>query len=107
MVMIVPLMLMLAAASPADAVGAGRKAYSQCLSSQLQPALEKKLGLGDFQAEMKAKCADKEAAFRNAILAADKSDGMSAKDAQQDADDQISEYVDKITGEYEDYQKPG
>jgi len=32
---------------------------------------------------------------------------MSEKDAQSDADDQISEYRDKIVGEYEDYSKPG
>jgi hypothetical protein len=30
---------------------------------------------------------------------------MSEKDAQSDADDQISEYKDKILGEFEDYSK--
>ena len=49
----------------------------------------------------------KEATFRAAIVAADKADGMSEKAAQADADDQIAEYVDKITAEYEDYNKPG
>lgn len=103
----IPLVMMLAAApQSADAVGMGRKAYSECLSAQVAPALKEKISLGEFQSKMKAKCADKEAAFRAAILADDKSSGMSAKDAQSDADDQISEYVDKITGEYEDYQKP-
>ena len=106
MLLIAPLML-LAAAAPADAVGAGRKAYAQCVSSQVQPSLEKKLTLGDFQSEMKKACAAKEASFRAAILAADKADGMSDKAAQSDADDQVSEYVDKITAEYEDYNKPG
>ena len=109
MIFIAPLMLLVttAAAAPADPVGIGRKAYSQCLSAQIQPGLEKKLTLGDFQADMKKTCAAKETAFRTAIVAADKADGMSEKAAQADADDQISEYVDKITSEYEDYNAPG
>lgn len=103
----IPLMMMLAAAQSGDAVGAGRKAYSECLSKQIQPALDKKLTLGDFQSSLKSKCGDKEAAFRAAIVADDKSTGMSDKDAQSDADDQVAEYVDKITGEFEDYSRPG
>jgi len=106
MLVTAPLMLLLAAAPQGgDAVGAGRKAYSDCLSKQVQPALDKKLTLGDFQASLKAQCGDKEAAFRTAIVADDKSNGMSEKDAQSDADDQISEYRDKIVGEFEDYSK--
>ncbi|HKY80368.1 MAG TPA: hypothetical protein VJM09_02725 [Sphingobium sp.] len=102
------LMMMLAAAPQAgDAVGAGRKAYSLCLSSQIKPALDAKMSLGDFQSSLKAKCGDKETAFRTAIIADDKSTGMSEKDAQSDADDQVAEYVDKITNEYDDYSKPG
>ena len=108
MLVAAPLMMMLAAApQSADAVGAGRKAYSECLSKQIQPALDKKVTLSEFQASLKEKCADKEAAFRAAILADDKTNGMSAKDSASDADDQVSEYVDKITGEYEDYNKGG
>ena len=106
MLIVAPLMLMLAA-PPADAVGNGRKAFSGCLASQTKPALDKKLPLADFQAEIKKACADKENAFRAAIVAADKADGMSDKAAQSDADDQISEYVDKIVAEYEDYNQPG
>lgn len=108
MLVAAPLMMMLAAAPQAgDAVGTGRKAFSECLEKQIQPALDKKVTLADFRASLKEKCGDKEAAFRAAILADDKSSGMSAKDAQSDADDQVSEYIDKITGEFEDYAKGG
>lgn len=102
-------LLMMAAAAPqsADAVGMGRKAFSECLAKQIQPALDKKATLSDFRASLKAKCGDKEAAFRAAIVADDKSSGMSAKDAESDADDQVAEYVDKITGEYQDYNTGG
>src|SRR3546814_11099147 len=74
-------------------------------SKQIQPAIDKKLSLGDFQAVLKTECGAKEAAFRTAIVADDRSSGMSEKDAQSDADDQISEYRDKIIEEYEEYQK--
>ena len=105
MLVAAPLMMMLAAAQPADAVGAGRKAFSECLSKQMQPALDKKLTLGDFRSALKAQCNDKETAFRTAIVTDDKASGMSEKDAQSDADDQIAEYVDKITSEFEDYSR--
>lgn len=106
MIVAASLMMMLAAAPSADAVGAGRKDYSKCLSAQVQPALDKKLTVGDFQSAMKKACADKEAAFRAAIVAQDKADKMSDAAANSDADDQISEYVDKITSEYEESSRP-
>ncbi len=101
----IPLIMLLAAPQSGDAVGAGRKTFSQCLSAQVQPSLDKKMSLGGFQSALKSKCGDKEAAFRAAIVADDKASGMSEKEAQSDADDQVSEYVDKITGEFEDYMR--
>ncbi len=103
-----PMMLMLApaAAAPVD-VGAGRAAYSKCLSTQVQPSLEQKMTLGDFQASLAAKCGAQENAFRQAILADDKASGMSDAEARQDADEQVAEYKDKIIAEYEEYSKPG
>ncbi|MFD1107489.1 hypothetical protein [Sphingobium olei] len=106
MIVAASLAMMLAAAPSADAVGNGRKEFAKCLSAQVQPALDKKLTTGDFQAELKKACADKEAAFRAAIVAQDKADKMSDSAANSDADDQISEYVDKITSEYEDNSRP-
>ncbi|MCP1468699.1 hypothetical protein J3E64_000366 [Sphingobium sp. OAS761] len=107
MLLSVSLAMMLAGAPAADPVGAGRKAFSTCLSKQIQPAINDKMSLADFQAHMKQACADQESAFRAAIVAQDKADRMSDKDAQADADDQVAEYVDKITGEFEDYSQPG
>jgi membrane-anchored protein YejM (alkaline phosphatase superfamily) len=106
MIVAASLAMMLAAAPSADAVGTGRKEFSKCLSAQTQPALGKKLSVGDFQSAIKSACADKESAFRNAIIAQDKADKMSDADAKSDADDQISEYVDKITSEYEESSRP-
>jgi hypothetical protein len=96
--------MMMLAAPATDAVGTGRRAFSACLAAQRQPALEAKLSLDDFRASLKSKCAKEEADFRAAVLAADKADGMPLKGAQADADDQVQEYVEKISGEYADYQ---
>ena len=101
------LILLLAAAPSADAVGMGRKDFAKCLSAQVQPALDRKMPLGDFQSALKQACADKQSAFRAAIIAQDKADGMSDAEASADADDQIAEYVDKITSEYEENSRPG
>ena len=107
MIVAASLAMMLAAAPSADAVGTGRKEFAKCLSAQMQPSLDKKLSVGDFQAALKKTCADKEAAFRAAIVASDKADKMSDAAANSDADDQIAEYVDKITSEYEESSRPG
>lgn len=96
------LMLMLAG-TPGDAMGKARQDYSACLNRFMQDALERKMDTGEYKGALKAKCAEQEATFRTAILAADKVDGMSAKDSAADADDQIAEYLDKFTSEYEDY----
>lgn len=103
------MMLVQAASGPpsADAVGAGRKAFSKCLAAQMQPSLDKKMSVGDFQSSAKKACADKEAAFRAAIVAQNKADKMSDAAANSDADDQIGEYVDKITSEFEESSRPG
>lgn len=107
MIVAASLVILAAAAPSADAVGNGRKEFAKCLSAQVQPATNAKLSVGDFQAAMKKACADKEAAFRAAIIAQDKADKMSDAAANSDADDQISEYVDKITAEYEESNHAG
>ncbi|KFG89429.1 hypothetical protein BV98_002813 [Sphingobium herbicidovorans NBRC 16415] len=99
------LMLMLAAAPQGDAVGAGRKAFSECLSKEVGSALDKKLSLAGFRSAVKSRCSAREAAFRAAIVADEKSAGMSEQDAQAEADDQIAEYFDKVTEEFEDYSR--
>lgn len=109
MIIAASLALMFGAASTpnlADAVGAGRKEFSKCLSAQIQPALDAKMSLGDFSAAMKKACADKEAAFRAAIIAQDKADKMSDAAANADADEQISDYVTNITESYEESSRP-
>ena len=49
MLVVAPLLMMLAAAPSADAIGAARKAFAGCLSAQVQPSLDKKVPLGDVR----------------------------------------------------------
>ncbi|MGK2911829.1 MAG: hypothetical protein ACSLE1_18795 [Sphingobium sp.] len=94
------LMLMLAG-TPEEDMGTARKAYAKCLSDFTADARERKIAAPDYKSGLKAKCADKEAAFRTAILAADKADGMKPAEATADADDQVKEYLDKFAEDYE------
>lgn len=105
-VAVASLAMMAAAAPSADDVGTGRKEFAKCLSAQVKPAMDAKMSTGDFQASIKKVCATQEAAFRAAIVAQDKGDKMSDSAAASDADDQIGEYVDKITSEYEENSRP-
>ncbi|AUW59213.1 hypothetical protein C1T17_15070 [Sphingobium sp. SCG-1] len=94
------LMLMLAG-TPEEDMGAARKAYAKCLQDFTTDARDRKVAAADYKSGLKSKCADKEAAFRTAILAADKADGMKPDESAKDADDQIKEYLDKFGEDYE------
>jgi len=96
--------LILAAAAPADAVPKARQAYASCLSGYTNDAATKKVARDAFLAGLKTKCADKEAAFRTALMAADRTDGMTEQEARQDANDQVAEYIEKMTSDYDSAQ---
>ncbi len=92
--------LIFAAATPADAVPKARQAYASCLHQYTDQAVDKKMAKDEFLAGLKTKCADKEAAFRAALTAADKADGMNDKDAAEDVDDQVQGYMDQMTDNF-------
>lgn len=89
------------AAAPADAVPKARKAYAGCLTDVTTEAVDSKAAREEFLASLKSKCAEKEAAFRAALIATDRAEGMSAQEATQDADDQVAEYIEKMTGDFD------
>ena len=95
------LVAMILATAPADAVPKARQAYASCLSGFTNDAVDRKMPREEFLAGLKSKCADKETAVRTALVAADRADGMSADDARGDADDQVSEYIEKMTGDFD------
>jgi len=95
------LIALILAAAPADAVADNRRAYAACLDSYTSGAIGKSMAKDAFIAGLKAKCADKEASFRQALTAADKADGMSEAEAKEDADDQVGGYVDQMVEKFQ------
>src|SRR3546814_10337978 len=104
--MLLPLlsiMAMAAAAQPADTTAQPRDAYATCLRKFMTSQLDKKTKPDEFDKALQPACEQQETAFRNAILAADKADGMSDTDAQEDAQFQVDDYIEKFQNNYSDY----
>ncbi len=95
------LIALVLAAAPADAVPKARQAYASCLSGYTEDAVAKKMAKDAFLAGLKEKCAEKEAAFRAALIAGDKADGMTDAEAQEDADDQVTGYIQQMTDNFD------
>ncbi len=90
------------AAAPADAVPKARQAYASCLTGYTNDAIDRKMARDEFLAGLKTKCASKESDFRAALIAADKADGMTDKESTDDANDQVAEYTEKMTADFDD-----
>src|SRR3546814_11458226 len=104
--MLLPLlsiMAMAAAAQPADTTAQPRDAYATCLRKFMTSQLDKKTKPDEFDKALQPACEQQETAFRNAILAADKAEGMSDTDAQEDAQFQVDDYLDTFKNNYRDY----
>ena len=101
----------IAAAQPADLMIKSREAYTTCLRKFVTESLEKKMDPADFAKALKPACEKQEATFRNAVIAADKADKMSDEEANEDAQFQVDDYLDKFQNGYRDYletnTKPG
>ncbi|MGD9810042.1 MAG: hypothetical protein AB7U35_01740 [Sphingobium sp.] len=93
--------LVLAASTPADLLAKARKEYAGCLSAYTTSATDKKMPREEFLAGLKTKCAKEETDFRAALAASDKADGMTPKEASEDADDQVSGYVEQMTDNFD------
>lgn len=99
--MIATLMVVTAIAGSSP-LGTARHNYAACLTAFRQEAEQKKMPLADYKAALQPKCADQETAFRAAVTASEKADGISAKEAGQDAADQVQQYLDDAVDGYED-----
>src|SRR3546814_8181804 len=97
------IMPMAAAAQPADTTAQPRDADATCLRKFMTSQLDKKTKPDEFDKALQPACEQQETAFRNAILAADKAEGMSDTDAQEDAQFQVDDYLEKFQNNYRDY----
>jgi hypothetical protein len=103
--MLLPLLSFLAvtAAQPADMTVKTRDDYATCLRKFTAVSLDKKMDPIAFDKALQPACEKQEATFRAAVIATDKADKMSDADAQEDAQFQIEDYLDKFQNSYRDY----
>ncbi|MCF8708574.1 hypothetical protein [Rhizorhapis sp. SPR117] len=103
--MLLPLLsfLAVAAAQPADMMVKTRDDYATCLRKFVAASLDKKMDPIAFDKVLQPACEKQEATFRAAVIAADKADKMSDADAQEDAQFQVEDYLDKFQNSYRDY----
>lgn len=97
--------MMMLMAPAADPVAKARQEFSACLDRFTTDALDRKMAADQFNSALQPKCAEKEKAFRDILRAANKADGMKDAEAAEDVDMQVSEYLDKFKGQFEDYSK--
>lgn len=93
----------IAAAQPADMMVKTRDEYATCLRKFMVDSLDKKMDPSEFDKALKPACDKQEATFRNAVIAADRADKMTDADAQEDAQFQVEDYLDKFQSSYRDY----
>ena len=92
-----------AAAQPADMMVKTRDEYATCLRKFMVEHLDKKTSPAEFDKALKPACDKQEAVFRTAVIAADKADKMSDADAQEDANFQVEDYLEKFQSSYRDF----
>lgn len=99
------LSLALAAMAPAPTgnVDTTRAAFTKCLREHLKKSLEAKMGDAEYEMAVKSTCETERAAFRTAVIAANRAGGDSAADAQDNADMQIDDYHANFTDKFKDY----
>ena len=93
----------IAAAQPADMMVKARDDYATCLRKFMVENLDKKTNPPEFDKALQPACEKQEATFRNAVIASDKADKMSDADAQEDADFQVQDYLEKFQENYRDF----
>lgn len=95
--------LAIAAAQPADMMVKSRDNYASCLRKFMVEQLDKKMAPNEFDKVLQPACSKLETTFRAAVVASDKADKMSDADAQEDAQFQVEDYLDKFKSSYRDF----
>ena len=90
-----------AAASADTAASAQRSAFSKCLKESVAKAKSDKVALGAFEAFARSHCSAQEAALRKAVVALDMKNGISRKDANENAEFELDDYFVGTVERYE------
>ena len=92
---------MLAAASLDTAASSQRSALSKCLKESIANAKSAKVAVGAFDAYMRSQCAAPEADLRRAVTAIDVKNGISRRDAAENARLDLDDYFLSTAERYE------
>lgn len=92
---------MLAAASADTSASAERSALSNCLKETFAKAKSAKVEVAGFDSYVRSQCAAQEAALREAVIAIDRKNGISRKDAAENADLDVGDYFLATAERYE------
>lgn len=89
--------------TPLAQVDSSRAAFTKCLRQEVSKSLDAKVSPEDFTASISSKCAPTRAAFRAALIAADRAAGDTEAVATENADGQIEDYHANFSDKYKDY----
>ncbi|MEY4270436.1 MAG: hypothetical protein RLZZ58_1652 [Pseudomonadota bacterium] len=95
---------LLLAAAPVS-VDAARNDYGKCLRDFTRVSLKADKVEVEFNAGLRDACTEKEAVYRDAIIRVDRQDGFTQKEADEDAEEQIVDYLDNFKEKYVDYRE--
>ena len=92
---------MFAAASLDTAASSQRSALSKCLKESIANAKSAKVEVGAFEAYMRSQCSSPEADLRRAVIAIDVKNGISRRDAAENARLDVDDYFRSTAERYE------
>ena len=82
---------MLLAAAP-NVTAQAREGYARCIKQVVAEAVEKKMDVAAFDAAVASTCKDKEAAFRNAMVASEVAMGIKRAVSEKGVSEEIADY---------------
>jgi hypothetical protein len=92
---------MFAAASVDTAASAQRAAFSNCLKQAIASAKASKISVDAFDAYARGQCAAPEADLRKAVMSIDMKNGISRKDAAENAQFELNDYFVSTAERYQ------
>jgi uncharacterized protein YfdQ (DUF2303 family) len=103
---VLAVMLAAAAPGPADKIAVARKEYTRCLKAFMDKSVKDKTEVSTFKAALATTCADKEQAFRSAVVAADVAAGIKRAAAEETAKTDVEDIRLNTSETYEGILNP-
>ena len=99
--MLLVVAVMFASAAADTSAAAPRKAFSDCLKQAVSQAKAQKVGADAFVAFARTHCSATEAALKKAVMAIDQKNGVSRKQALENAEIDVNDYFMSTAENYE------